>query len=71
MFHKAVELGLTERQTQIVLKSLGRQLLAEVQAGGDCHTSGDYIMEIEHQSTARVIESLINSLAYQVLHTNQ
>lgn len=70
MFHKAVELGLTERQAQIVLKSLGRQLLAEVQAGGDCHASGDYIMAIEHQSTAKVIESLINHLANEVLATN-
>jgi hypothetical protein len=69
MFRKAVELGLTERQAQIVLKSLGRQLLAEVQASGDCHTSGDYIMEIEHQSTARVIESLIDGIAHQVLST--
>ena len=70
MFRKAIELGLTERQAQIVLKSLGRQLLAEVQASGDCHASGDYIMEVEHQSTARVIESLIDSVAHQVLSTN-
>ena len=70
MFRKAIELGLTERQAQIVLKSLGLQLLAEVQASGDCHDSGDYIMEVEHQSTARVIESLIESVAHQVLSTN-
>jgi len=70
MFRKAVELGLTERQAQLVLKSLGRQLLAEVKASHECHTSGDYIMEIEHQSTARVIESLIDSLAHEVLTAN-
>jgi hypothetical protein len=70
MFHKAIELGLTERQAQIVLKGLGRQLLAEVLAESECHESGDYIMEIEHQSTARAIESLIDSLAHEVLTAN-